>query len=216
MQGFYKILDTIKAQLKSDPFVNTVTTGDIFNIDLEKQTIYPLSHIIVNSCDLDGPALKFNISVLAMDIVDKSSDLTVDVFTGNDNEQDVLNTQLAVLVRLVEVLRKGRLNDNLFQLDGGASFEPFMERFENYLAGQTVTFDVIVPHDMTSCELPVIPTDVCLNSIIVNTSGSFNVEVASGDTYVLEDTTYNIYVNGELDQTFTEPSMEDININITA
>ena len=32
-----------------------------------------------------------------MDIVDVNKEATTDIFTGNDNEQDVLNSQLAVL-----------------------------------------------------------------------------------------------------------------------
>jgi hypothetical protein len=43
MTAYYDILTTIKAQLDADVFVNTVTQGDIFDIDLTKQTIFPLS-----------------------------------------------------------------------------------------------------------------------------------------------------------------------------
>ena len=46
MKGFYQVTETIKNQLLSDVNVNTVTTGDITKIDLSKQTIFPLSHII--------------------------------------------------------------------------------------------------------------------------------------------------------------------------
>jgi hypothetical protein len=31
------------------------------------------------------------------------------------------------------------------------SAEPFVDRFENKIAGWTLTFDVIVPNDMTIC-----------------------------------------------------------------
>ena len=42
-----------------------------------------------------------------MDIVDQSKDEVTDVFVGNDNEHDILNTQLAVLNKLIELLRSG-------------------------------------------------------------------------------------------------------------
>ena len=35
-----------------------------------------------------------------MDIVDESKEATTDIFRGNNNEQDILNTQLAVLNKL--------------------------------------------------------------------------------------------------------------------
>jgi len=93
IRGFYQLTETIKAQLLNDVNVNTVTTGDITEIDLSKQTIFPLSHIIVNNVITEEQYLSFNITVLAMDIVDESKEPTTDIFRGNNNEQDVLNTQ---------------------------------------------------------------------------------------------------------------------------
>ena len=151
MKGFYQVTETIKTQLLSDPNVKTVTTGDITNIDLSKQTIYPLSHIIVNNVSNDDNILRFNLSVLSMDIVNISKKKSVDIFRGNNNEQDILNTQLAVLNKLAQVLRGGTLHQDLYQLDGTPSLEPFYDRFENELAGWAMTFDVLVNNDINIC-----------------------------------------------------------------
>ena len=152
MKGFYQITTTIKDQLYKDAFVNTVSSGDIFEIDLNKQTIFPLSHIIVNNAQYNGNVWIFNISVLCMDVVDFSKTEQTDQFLTNDNEQDVLHTQLMVINRLLEVLRRGSLFDDLYQLQGTPNCEPFVDRFENKIAGWTVTFDVMVSNEMTSCE----------------------------------------------------------------
>jgi len=151
IRGFYQITETIETQLLADVNVNTVTTGDIFDIDLSKQSIFPLAHIIVNSVTLQEQVISFNITVMAMDIVDESKDATTDIFRGNNNEQDVLNTQLAVLNKLVMVLRRGDLYSDKFQLEGDASLEPFYERFDNRLAGYAATMDVIIHNDITIC-----------------------------------------------------------------
>lgn len=151
MTGFYDITTILKNQLILDPFVNTVTEGDIFEVDLGKQTIFPLSHIMVNQATREGHAIRFNVTIMCMDIVDKTKDETTDSFRGNDNEQDVLNTQLAVALRCVEVLDRGDLRESA-TLDGEVTFEPFTERFENYLAGWSATFDVLVRNTMTSCD----------------------------------------------------------------
>jgi hypothetical protein len=150
MNGFYKILEVIKDQLELDDFVNTVTQGDIFDVDLSKQSIFPLSHIIVNTVTKEKNVLRYSISVLCMDIVDKSKAETTDIFIGNDNEQDVLNTQLAVALRVVEVFERGE-NTYRWVLDGNPTFEPFTERFENYLSGWALSFDLLLPNDMTKC-----------------------------------------------------------------
>jgi hypothetical protein len=151
MKGFYQVTETIKNQLLSDVNVNTVTTGDITRIDLAKQTMYPLSHIIVNNVSNDDNVLRFSLSVLAMDIVDVSKEEVVDIFVGNNNEQDILNTQLVVLNKLVQVLRGGTLYQDLYQLDGSPNFEPFYDRFENEVAGWALTLDVLIPNEIDIC-----------------------------------------------------------------
>ena len=151
VRGYYQITDTIKTNLLADENVNTVTTGDIFDIDLSKQTIFPLSHIVINSVEIQEQVLNFNITVMAMDIVDQSKDETTDVFRGNNNEQDILNTQLAVVNKLVGLLSKGTLYQDKYQLNGTASCEFFYERFENQMAGVACTFDVLIANDINIC-----------------------------------------------------------------
>tara|TARA_R110002050_G_scaffold163355_1_gene293316 strand:- start:50 stop:520 length:471 start_codon:yes stop_codon:yes gene_type:complete len=151
IRGFYQITETIETQLLADVNVNTVTTGDIFDIDLSKQSIFPLAHIIVNSVTLQEQVMSFNITVMAMDIVDESKEATTDIFRGNNNEQDVLNTQLAVLNKLIMVLRRGDLYSNKFQLEGNPTLEPFYERFDNRLAGYAATMDVVIHNDIDIC-----------------------------------------------------------------
>jgi hypothetical protein len=151
MSTFYEITQVIKNKLQEDLFVNTVTTGDIFKVDLNKLTIFPLSHIIVNSVAYAGAVLNYNISILCMDIVDESKSLTTDIFLGNDNEQDVLNTQLAVANRFLEVLYRGALAEDYELVNGSANIEFFTERFENKIAGVTVTFDMAIENKMTKC-----------------------------------------------------------------
>jgi len=151
IRGFYQITETIETQLLADVNVNTVTTGDIFDIDLSKQSIFPLAHIIVNSVTLQEQVMSFNITVMAMDIVDESKEATTDIFRGNNNEQDVLNTQLAVLNKLIMVLRRGDLYSDKFQLEGDPTLEPFYERFDNRLAGYAATMDVIIHNDIDIC-----------------------------------------------------------------
>jgi hypothetical protein len=151
MANYYNILNTLKGHFDSDPFINTVTEGDIFAVDLAKQTIFPLVHIIVNNATFEANVIRFNISLLAMDLVDVSKAENTDLFIGNNNEQDVLNTTLAVLNRCYEFMRRGDLYSDNYEVDGNASCEPFSERFENNIGGWTMTFDLLVANSMTIC-----------------------------------------------------------------
>ena len=151
MTGYFELLDKLKTHFDADVIVNTVTQGDIFKVDLSKQTIFPLVHIMVNNCTLDERTTTWNISLIAMDVVDLSKSATTNIFLGNDNEIDVLNTQHAVLNRAYEIIKHGRLSYDLYMVEGTANLEPFTERFENYMAGWTMTFDVVTPNEMTIC-----------------------------------------------------------------
>ena len=150
---YYEILTKLQTELNNDPLINTVSEGDIFSIDISKQSIYPLCHIMVNSATFVDNVIQYNISIMAMDIVDISKDETTDNFRGNDNEQDILNTQISVLNRLYEKLRRGNLYDDNYQVEGSPNVEPFIDRFENKLAGWTMTVNINTPNTMTVCDV---------------------------------------------------------------
>ena len=151
IRGFYQLTETIKTELLEDKNINTVTTGDITDVNLNKQDIFPLGHIIINNVIDQENVLSFNISILACDIVDQSKEFTVDRFKGNDDVQDILNTQLAVLNRLIQRLRKGNLYTDMYQLEGSPNLQPFYDRFENQLAGWTATMDILIYNDIYIC-----------------------------------------------------------------
>ena len=151
MNGYYYIVNTLKTYLSNLDFINTITIGDIFSVDLNKQTIFPLAHIIVNNAQLNENTISLNVSILFMDIVDESKSEITNIWDRNDNEQDVLNTQLTLAQKLSSDLIRGSLYSSLIQIASAPNAEPFIDRFENKIAGWTLTFDVIVPNDMTIC-----------------------------------------------------------------
>jgi hypothetical protein len=159
IRGFYQVTEIVKDQLLEDINIKTVTTGDISDVNLRKQDIFPMAHIIVNSVTVGEQTLSFNLSVLAMDIVNRSKAEVTDLFTGDNNVQDILNTQLGVLNKLIQVLRRGGLYtgastispDNSYQLEGDPTLEAFLDRFDNELAGWTATLDITIYNDITIC-----------------------------------------------------------------
>ncbi len=147
MRQFYDITTKLKDTLEAHSQVNVVTTGDLFDVDLNKQTIFPLSHIIVNQATFEGQIVRMNVSLVCMDLVDETKEnprAQAEPFYGTSNVQDILNTQLAVINDVVQELRRGTLYSDLYQLDGNPTCTPFLERFENLLAGWTATFDVLL------------------------------------------------------------------------
>ena len=66
--NYFDIIDKLKQHFENDAIINTVTQGDIFEVDLNKQTIFPLVHLIVNTATFEENVIRYNISILAMDI----------------------------------------------------------------------------------------------------------------------------------------------------
>ncbi len=147
MRQFYDITTKLKDTLEANSQVNVVTTGDLFDVDLNKQTIFPLSHIIVNQATFEGQVVRMSVSLVCMDLVDDTKEnprAQAEPFYGTSNVQDILNTQLAVINDVVQELRRGTLYSDLYQLDGNPICTPFLERFENLLAGWTANIDVLL------------------------------------------------------------------------
>jgi len=151
IRGYYQLTNTLKDKLLEDQSINTVTSGDLSDVNLNKQDMFPLAHIIVNSVTVGEQTLTFNVSVLACDMVNQSKSKTIDRFIGNNNMQDILNTQLGVLNKLIQLLRRGSLHTDQYQLQGDPTLEPFYDRFENQLAGFSATMDIIIYNDITIC-----------------------------------------------------------------
>jgi len=151
IRSYYLIMSKLEEELLKSPFVKTVTFGDISQVDLRKQTIFPLSHIIMNNVVQSGQVMTYNMTVLLMDIIDINKAVVVDQFTGNTDEMDILNTQLGVGNKLVEQMRSGNLFNDMYQVSTDVTFEPFFDRFENELVGWAMNVNITVENDIYIC-----------------------------------------------------------------
>ncbi len=150
-RSYYLISETLETSLLNNLITKTVTIGDISDIDLGKQTIFPLAHFIVNNVVSNEQTLNYNITVLVMDIKDVSKTNETDKFRKNTDEQDILNTQLSVLNTLIQKLRFGDLHTSGYRLTNDPVCEPFVDRFENNLAGWNAELNIEVRNDQYIC-----------------------------------------------------------------
>lgn len=153
MTTVYNILDTIKTFLRNNPIVNTVTYGDISDIDLNKTTIFPLTHFFINNVTVVDQAMQVSISMLFTDVVDHSKNFNNNDFGNREDDTnliDVYNTQLQIANALIQDLKRGDLYRDRYQLEGNPVLEPFNDRFEDELAGWTVDLTITIPNDAIS------------------------------------------------------------------
>lgn len=152
MTQVYDILDKIKDRLRDNPNVFSVTFGDISDIDLNKTTIFPLTHLVINNVEFVDSVINFEIDMLSMDILDVSKkEAEFDEFYGNDNLIDIYNTQLQVVNDIIQQFRRGGLFAQNYQLLENPVANPFKDRYENVLAGWEVGIRVSVSNDISIC-----------------------------------------------------------------
>lgn len=150
MKEYYNLIDNIYNYLIGNNNINTVTTGDLLEVDLSKQTIFPLAHIIINDVTFSDHFMSFSINVIAMDVVDEDKDDKQDKdnpHLGLDNSHDILNTMLSVVNGLQSSLRRGGMNDNNYEINDSPTATQFEDRFENLLTGWSLLLNVEIPNN---------------------------------------------------------------------
>lgn len=150
MNTLYKITEKLNTELTNNVLINTVTYGDIQDVDLDKQTIFPLAHVTLGDATIGDSTLDLTVNIMFIDIVDESKE-DGDNYFGNDNEHDVLNSMLAAATKTVQEFKRGVSYADGFQAEGDATAEFFTDRFENKLAGVSVDFNVQLLNSSDLC-----------------------------------------------------------------
>jgi len=152
MKGYYDFTKALHDSLISDPLVNQVTKGSLDKITNAKKDMYPLAHVMIDSGGFEANTIRLNVSVILIDIIDYTKEDLTDLYFGNNNVDDIHNQTLMICQRVFEDLRRGNMNDLLFSIESEvASFDFFEDRFTDAVAGTTMTFDVVMPNEMTIC-----------------------------------------------------------------
>ena len=149
---YNNVIDTLKALGEKHNQIKTTTVGDIFDIDLEQNTLYPLMHINSLSVNTKRTELVYNFQVFIMDLVNDD----------NSNEQEVYSDVLQMCVDVISILTNSKWQAQL-QLDidapvyfaeGDYTIEPFTERFNQAVTGWVFTISVVVENTFQTCNIP--------------------------------------------------------------
>ena len=129
-------MSKLEEELLKSPFVKTVTFGDISQVDLRKQTIFPLSHIIMNNVVQSGQVITYNMTILLNGYNRyKQSFSSRRVYWKYRRNGYFKYSAPGVGNRLVEQMRSGTLFNDMYQVSTDVTFEPFFDSFENELVG---------------------------------------------------------------------------------
>jgi len=168
---YSNVIDTVCRLGQYHDQISTVSVGDIFDIDLSKETLFPLLHLNPTSVETGDSELVYNIQIFICDLVSEKDNwqtyqaqqLTKLLDTKN-NEQQVWNQTLEICTDFIGMLRHSTrqslvgvndINFPLYFTENQFSLEPFQERFDNLLCGWTFTIGIKVMNDFDTCTIPV-------------------------------------------------------------
>ena len=151
--------------------ISTTSVGDIWEIDMEKNTKFPLMHLTPINVSTGESELIYNFQVFIMDMVSEKEDWTENNANANftklvkklNNEQDVFNECLQIRTDLISMLRHSErqslagvndINSAIYFTNGDFTLEPFQERFDNLCCGYVFTIGVLVQNDFQTCDIP--------------------------------------------------------------
>lgn len=151
--------------------IETVSVGDIFDIDMSKDTLFPLMHINPVNVTTGESELIYNFQIFLADLVSEKDNWQVyqaeqltKLIDFKNNEQEVYNQQLAIAVDIISMLRHSTqqslagvndINQAIYYTQDQFTIEPFSERFDNLLCGYVFNIGVKVMNDFSSCQIPV-------------------------------------------------------------
>ena len=166
---YNNVINTLLKMAEYHKQIYTTSVGDIWSIDLAKQTKFPLLHINPTSVSTGDSTLNYNFQIFIMDMVDEKADWTLNNANANfsklyktlGNEQDVFNETLQIATDFIGMLRhstqtsrNGDINNPVYFTDDQFTIEPFQERFDNLCCGWVFNLGVLVQNDFQTCEIP--------------------------------------------------------------
>ena len=163
---YNNVIDTLKQLGIEHDQITTTTTGDIYDIDLSKNTLFPLFHINPVNVSTSPSELTYNFQLFVMDLVSQKDNWTAANLmsaTNLSNEQEVLSETLQICVDIIGMMRHSKwqaagaldIDDIVYFTEGEFTIEPFTERFDNLLTGWVFSIGIVVQNDFQTCVIPV-------------------------------------------------------------
>ena len=148
MNHYSQVLNYLKTLAEQDDFVNTVTQGDMSDVDINKMNVFNLVHIDVLTASFsNGQTINFDVEIMCGQLRDSNKTDEGDKFWNQDNEVDNLNETMAVLNRIWFKLLEDFTDQNI-RVEESASLDQVTEWNKNLIDGWLMTFSIELPNNV--------------------------------------------------------------------
>ena len=152
---YYNVLEYFKTIMVNHPSIAQVSQGDIFQVDDNQFTIYPLGHVTILAANFGEKTTDYTIQLVIADkIKNKNNESEPRTnamqvpFYDVDDVVDIHDNTLGIVNDLVSFTQYSLES---FAINGQVNNEPFAERFNNGLAGFVSTFTLTTHNDRPRC-----------------------------------------------------------------
>lgn len=159
---YYNVLDYFETIMTNHPSITKVTTGELQEVDEREFPMYPLGNVNILSSTISNSVTRHEVQLIIADKIknknNESNPITneqIIPFYGVDDTVDILANTLAVINDLTSFTQYSVAS---FDIDGDILCEPFMERFNNGLAGHVATFSLTTHNDRPRCIFDLYPS----------------------------------------------------------
>jgi len=140
---YYQIIDDLRDLSVAHEQINSFGFGDITQLTMDIETkqspIYTKLYVVPNDTVLAQNQLTYNFQVI---VADRLKD-------DYSNQRDVMNDTLEIMKDVFTFLYLSE-----YESEWDATVEPFLERFEDVLAGWTMSLTLTQPFDYNRCNVP--------------------------------------------------------------
>lgn len=166
---YYNVLDYFETIMTNHPQIAKVTTGEIGEVDDREFSMYPFGNINILSSTITNSVTRHEVQLVIADKIKNKDNESGGAalaggtntnkqnipFFGVDDTIDILANTLGVINDLTSYTQ---YSVQSFDIDGDIVCEPFMDRFNNGLAGHVATFSLTTHNDRPRCLYNLLPT----------------------------------------------------------
>lgn len=152
---YYNTLNYFKTIMKNHPSITKVTQGDIYNFDATEFPQYPIGNVLIQATTFGKQTTDYKVQLIVADKVkvlenrsDGRTNEQVVPFNGTDDVVDIHANTLSIVNDLTAYTQRSTYG---FEINGDINCTPFVDRFNNGLAGWSAEFDLTCHNDKNRC-----------------------------------------------------------------
>lgn len=152
---YYNVLEYFKVIMSNHPSIASVSQGDLGDLDEDSFPRYPLGNVMVTETLFEDKTVVHSVELLIADKVknknnESSGSLNEQVvpFYGTNDEVDVLANTLGIVNDLTTFTQ---YSTQAFDINGTIQCIPFVDNYNNGLAGHIARFQLTSYADRNRC-----------------------------------------------------------------